>query len=85
MMRHADLPDPGSPGLSVRQCKIVQVIEDSVRCNGYGPSLREIAEAVGLASTSSVSHQLSVLERKGYVTREAGRQIGHVHVGRSRA
>jgi repressor LexA len=61
------------PGLSARQCKIVRVIEDSVRSNGYGPSLREIAEAVGLASTSSVSYQLSTLERKGYLTREAGR------------
>jgi repressor LexA len=69
-MRRAELPDQG---LSSRQYKIVQVIEDSVRCNGYGPSLREIAEAVGLASTSSVSYQLSVLVRKGYVTREAGR------------
>ncbi len=66
-------PDPGNPGLSARQCKIVQVIEDSVRCNGYVPSLREIAEAVGLASTSSVSYQLSVLAEKGYLTREAGR------------
>src|SRR6202008_3596080 len=66
-------PDPGNPGLSARQCKIVQVIEDSVRCNGYVPSLREIAKAVGLASTSSVSYQLSVLAEKGYLTREARR------------
>jgi repressor LexA len=62
-----------SHDLSARQCKIVQVIEDSVRSNGYVPSLREIAEAVGLASTSSVSYQLSELARKGYLTREAGR------------
>ena len=61
------------PGLSARQCKIVQVIEDSVRCNGYVPSLREIAKAVGLASTSSVSYQLSALAEKGYLTREARR------------
>src|ERR1700753_201656 len=59
--------------LSARQCKIVQVIEDSVRSNGYGPSLREIADAVGLASTSSVSYQLSVLVEKGDLTREAKR------------
>jgi len=88
-MRRAELPDPNhlSPshlGLSPRQGKIVQIIEDSVRCNGYGPSLREIAEAVGLASTSSVAYQLSVLEKKGHLTREAGRprtavlkQLGH--------
>ncbi len=77
-MRRAELPDsnhlgPGHPGLSSRQGKIVQIIEDSVRCNGYGPSLREIAEAAGLASTSSVAYQLSVLEKKGHLTREAGR------------
>ncbi|HEX4093381.1 MAG TPA: transcriptional repressor LexA [Trebonia sp.] len=65
MRRRAELSD--------RQCKIVQIIDDSVRCNGYGPSLREIAEAVGLASTSSVSYQLSVLAEKGYLTREARR------------
>src|ERR1700743_658480 len=70
MRRPAELP---YPGLSPRQGRIVAVIEDSVRSNGYGPSLREIAEAVGLASTSSVSYQLSTLERKGYLTREAGR------------
>jgi repressor LexA len=71
------------PGLSARQCKIVEVIEDSVRSNGYGPSLREIAEAVGLASTSSVSYQLSTLERKGYLTREAGRPRTAVVTGAS--
>jgi repressor LexA len=72
-MRRSELSDPNHLGLSPRQGKIVQIIEDSVRCNGYGPSLREIAEAVGLASTSSVAYQLSVLEKKGHLTREAGR------------
>jgi len=72
-MRRAELPALDEPALTPRQGKIVRIIEDSVRSNGYGPSLREIAEAVGLASTSSVSYQLSVLEEKGYLTREAGR------------
>jgi repressor LexA len=72
-MRHAELPDPADLGLTARQCKIVRVIEDSIRSNGYGPSLREIAAAVGLASTSSVAYQLSVLEEKGFLTR-AGRR-----------
>ena len=44
-----------------------------MRSRGYSPSLREIGDAVGLASTSSVSHQLSVLEANGYLIREAGR------------
>lgn len=43
-----------------------------MRSRGYPPSLREIGEAVGLASTSSVSHQMQVLQAKGYVSREAG-------------
>jgi repressor LexA len=69
-MRRAE---PAGPELSDRQGKIVQVIESSVRSKGYVPSLREIAEAVGLASTSSVSYQLSELAKKGYLTRAAGR------------
>jgi repressor LexA len=73
MMRPAELSAQDEPALTPRQGKIVRIIEDSVRSNGYGPSLREIAQAVGLASTSSVSYQLSVLEEKGYLTREAGR------------
>jgi repressor LexA len=61
------------PDLTPRQCKIIQVIEDSVQRCGYAPTLREIGEAAGLASTSSVSHQLSALEKKGYLSRGAGR------------
>jgi repressor LexA len=53
--------------------KIVRVIHDSLQSRGYAPSIREIGDAVGLASTSNVSHQLSVLEAKGFITREAGR------------
>jgi repressor LexA len=70
-------PEPvvGRPGqgLTVRQRMIVEVIEDSVRRQGYGPTMREIGDAVGLASTSSVSHQLSRLAEKGYLSRGAGR------------
>jgi repressor LexA len=59
--------------LTPRRRRIVEVIEDSVRRNGYAPSMREIGEAAGLASTSSVSYQLSVLEKEGYLSREARR------------
>ncbi len=58
--------------LTERQRMIVEVIEDSVRYRGYGPTMREIGDAVGLASTSSVSHQLSQLQGKGYLNRGAG-------------
>jgi repressor LexA len=59
--------------LTPRRRRIVEVIEDSVRRNGYAPSMREIGEAAGLASTSSVFYQLSVLEKEGYLSREARR------------
>jgi len=59
--------------LTPRRRRIVQIIEDSVQRNGYAPSMREIGEAAGLASTSSVAYQLSVLEKEGYLSREARR------------
>ena len=60
-------------GLTARQRTILDVIRDSVERRGYPPSIREICEAAGLSSTSSVSHQLTVLERKGYLRRDANR------------
>jgi repressor LexA len=72
-MRRAEPPNPAGRRLTPRRRQIVEVIDDSVRRNGYAPSMREIGEAVGLASTSSVSYQLSVLEQEGYLSREAGR------------
>jgi repressor LexA len=62
-----------SEGLTERQQVILDVIRDSVHTRGYPPSIREICEAAGLASTSSVAHQLSVLERKGYLRRDPNR------------
>jgi repressor LexA len=59
--------------LTQRQRKIIQAIEDSVQRCGYAPTMREIGEAAGLASTSSVSYQLSELARKGVLSRGAGR------------
>jgi repressor LexA len=59
--------------LTARQQAILDVIRDSVEQRGYPPSIREICEAAGLASTSSVAHQLTVLERKGYLRRDPNR------------
>jgi len=67
-----DRPDPDHV-LTWRQRKVLQVIRDSVQRRGYPPSMREIGEAVGLTSTSSVSYQLSTLQSKGYLRRDAGR------------
>ena len=67
-----DKPDPDHV-LTWRQRKVLQVIRDSVQKRGYPPSMREIGEAVGLTSTSSVSSQRSTLQNKGYLRRDAGR------------
>jgi repressor LexA len=60
-------------GLTPRQRKVLEVIRDSVERRGYPPSMREIGELVGLTSTSSVAHQLTTLQRKGYLRRDANR------------
>ena len=72
-MRRAGPRDLASGNLTPRQRKIVQVIEDGMRSNGYPPTLREIGDAAGLASTSSVSYQLANLQQKGCLTRGTGR------------
>jgi repressor LexA len=71
----SEIPDgpPDASGLTPRQRKVLEVIRDSVVSRGYPPSMREIGEAVGLTSTSSVAHQLSTLERKGFLRRDANR------------
>lgn len=58
--------------LTRRQESILQVIRESAANRRFPPSLREIAQAVGLASASSVSYHLSALEKMGYLTRNAG-------------
>ena len=60
-------------GLTERQRTILEVIRASVTTRGYPPSIREIGDAVGLTSTSSVAHQLRTLERKGYLRRDPNR------------
>lgn len=60
-------------GLTERQRTILDVIRASVTNRGYPPSIREIGDAVGLTSTSSVAHQLRTLERKGYLRRDPNR------------
>ncbi|WP_295643123.1 transcriptional repressor LexA [uncultured Corynebacterium sp.] len=53
-----------------RQRRILEVIQNSKSLRGYPPSIREIADAVGLQSTSSVSYHLNQLEQAGYLRRE---------------
>ncbi|GAA0461973.1 transcriptional repressor LexA [Alkalibacillus silvisoli] len=56
--------------LSKRQKEIYEFIIGEVKAKGYPPSVREIAEAVGLASSSTVHGHLSRLEEKGYIRRD---------------
>ncbi|MDQ3760315.1 MAG: transcriptional repressor LexA [Actinomycetota bacterium] len=63
----------GNDGLTPRQRRVLEVIREWVERFGYPPSVREIGEAVGLTSTSSVAHQLRALERKGYLRRDPNR------------
>jgi repressor LexA len=67
-----DGPADGS-GLTSRQRLILDVIKESVERRGYPPSVREIGEAVGLLSTSSVAHQLATLQKKGFLRRDPNR------------
>jgi repressor LexA len=70
-----EIPDgpPDESGLTPRQRRVLEEIRNSVERRGYPPSMREIGEAVGLTSSSSVSHQLAALERKGFLRRDPNR------------
>lgn len=71
----SELPDapPDATGLTPRQQRILTTLRDSIEQRGYPPSIREIGEEVGLASSSSVAHQLRVLEQKGFIKRDPNR------------
>lgn len=80
--------------LTERQMLIFEKIRDSIAERGFPPTVREIAEAVGLASPSSVKYQLDILESEGLISRdprrprtieitERGRATGNVEQGSS--
>ncbi|CRK55770.1 SOS-response repressor and protease LexA [Alloactinosynnema sp. L-07] len=64
---------PDGAELPLRQRQVLEVIRSWVQRFGYPPSVREIGEAVGLTSTSSVAYQLRALEEKGYLRRDPNR------------
>lgn len=59
--------------MSAKQKEILDFIVLSKKQRGYAPSMREIGETVGLASSASVSHQLSQLEKLGAISRDTNR------------
>jgi repressor LexA len=68
-----DVAQASSEELPIRQREVLEVIRTWVERFGYPPSVREIGEAVGLTSTSSVAYQLRALEQKGYLRRDPNR------------
>ena len=71
----SELPDgpPDATGLTPRQQKVLAHIKEAIEKRGYPPSMREIGDAVGLTSSSSVAHQLKTLEEKGFLKRDPNR------------
>jgi len=56
--------------LTPRQRQVLEFIDEEVRSRGYPPSVREIGEAVGLSSSSTVHAHLAALQDKGYLRRD---------------
>ncbi|SCF37966.1 SOS-response transcriptional repressor, LexA [Micromonospora purpureochromogenes] len=69
----SSFPDPATVDLTARQRRILEFIRSWVERQGYPPSVREIGEAVGLVSPSSVAYQLKELEKKGFLRRDPNR------------
>lgn len=59
-----------SQSLTKRQIAILDFITQQIRLKGYPPSVREIGEAVGLQSSSTVHSHLTQMEQKGYIRRD---------------
>jgi repressor LexA len=57
-------------GLTERQRQVLQYIKDEIRQKGYPPSVREIGEAIGLSSSSTVHGHMARLEEKGFIRRD---------------
>jgi repressor LexA len=67
------LPEVFAPDLTPRQRRILDFIRETVDLRGYPPTVREIGHAVGLVSPSSVAYQMGVLQKKGYLRKDANR------------
>jgi repressor LexA len=64
------VPSQPMTDLTSRQRQVLEFIDAEVRDRGYPPSVREIGEAVGLSSSSTVHAHLAALQDKGYLTRD---------------
>ncbi len=59
--------------LTDKEKKIYDFITDTIRHDGYSPSVRDIQNALGIKSTSTVHAYLEKLEQKGYIQKESGK------------
>ena len=87
---HKEPTMPRSKPLTARQREILDFIEQQINERGYPPSVREIGEAVGLTSPSTVHTHLLTLQRLGYLRRDPTKPAGHrgplrPHLGCGRA
>jgi repressor LexA len=71
-------------GLTPRQEQVLEFIRESVRANGYPPTVREICAALDLSSPSTVHAHLANLERHGFVKRDPAKPRALDVVGESR-
>ncbi len=60
-------------GLSARQAAMLDYIKETILVKGYPPTIREIGQAMGLSSPSTVHSHLTALEKKGYIKRDASK------------
>ncbi len=68
--RHVQYAVRMAPPISKRQRSILEFIESQIRERGYPPSVREIGDAIGLASPSTVHSHLNTLQKLGYLRRD---------------
>src|SRR6266513_709718 len=61
-----DMPEP----LTSRQREILEYLRFRQKIRSYPPTVREIGQAVGLSSSSTVQNHLNALEQKGYIRRD---------------
>ena len=58
------------PILTIRQQEVYDFLKEKILARGYGPTIREIAQAFGFLSPNGVMCHLQALERKGWITRD---------------
>jgi repressor LexA len=66
-----EFPEPVGPGISKRAALVLQALIDGMENRGFPPSIRDLLPEVGLNSVSSVSHQITNLERHGYIRKSS--------------